>query len=230
MKTSKIALIIYFNCCAFAIISYVFRLEGLMLFTIPLIIPALFFYYFAEIKKIKIIICLFLLSNFFLNALVLMDFENELYYMIPSFFVSNLLIIIVMIKNLEKFKLNFLNITSLIIIGAFLSYILLIFLEIFSIEESNLKILVAIFGSQLLILPLLASFNIIWKINISNLFLMMCASCILVSDIFYVIFNFQNQLLVIDTIYFSCQLFSYFFFIKYVLVREQNKKNHLKYE
>jgi len=63
MKTSKIALITYFVCCFIAIIADIFRLEGLTLFTIPLIIPALFFYYYIETKKVNILVCFFLLSN-----------------------------------------------------------------------------------------------------------------------------------------------------------------------
>ncbi len=225
MKTSKVALITYFGCCFLAIIADIFRLEGLRLFTIPLIIPALFFYYYAETKKISIPMCLFLLSNFIGEALGLMNFENELYYIIPPFFISNLMIVIIMIKNIEKFKFNFFNVISLTIIGLFLTYILSMFLELFSIEEGSIQLQVAVFGVLLIILALLASYNIIWKINISNLFLMMCASCVLISDVFYLIFNFQNQLLVLDSIHFACQLFSYLFFIKYVLLRENKVMN-----
>ena len=220
MKTSKIALITYFVCCFIAIIADIFRLEGLTLFTIPLIIPALFFYYYIETKKVNILVCFFLLSNFIGDSLGLMDFENELYYIIPPFFISNLLMVIIMVKNIEKFKFNIFNIFSLAVICLFLSYILSMFLELFSTEEMFFQIQVAVFGVLLIILALLASYNIIWKINISNLFLMMCASCVLISDIFYLIFNFQNQLLVLDSIHFTCQIFSYFFFIKYVLFRE----------
>lgn len=220
MKTSKIALISYLICCFFAIIADIFRLEGITLFTIPLIIPSLFFYYYSETKKINVIVCLFLMSNFIGDSLGLMEFEKELNYIIPPFFISNLLIVIIMFKNIEKFKFNAFNVISLTIIGSFLTYILFIFLELFSVEDGSTQIQVAIFGLLLIILALLASYNIIWKINISNLFLMMCASCVLISDVFYLIFNFQNQLLVIDSIHFTCQLFSYFFLIKYVLFRE----------
>jgi hypothetical protein len=222
MKTSKIALIAYFTFCFFAIIADILRLEGLSLFTVPLIIPSLFFYYYTETKKVTILVCLFLMSNFIGDSLGLMEFENELNYIIPPFFISNLMMVIIMIKNIEKFKFNAFNVISLIIIGLFLTYILFVFLELFSVEDGSIQMQVALFGLLLIILALLASYNIIWKINISNLFLMMCASCVLISDVFYLIFNFQNQLLVIDSIHFTCQLFSYFFFIKYVLFRESN--------
>jgi len=221
MKTNKIALIAYLSCCFLAIVSNIFKLEWLKLFTLPLVLPALFFYYFTEAKKVNILICLFLLSNFIGDSLGLMNFENELYYIIPPFFISNLLMVIVLIKNIEKVKFNLFNAILLIIIGLFLIYLLSLFLELFSIEERILQIQVEFFGIVLIALGLLASYNIIWKISTSNLFLMMCASCVIISDIFYLIFNFQSQLFVLNSIHFACQLFSYFFFIKYVLLREQ---------
>jgi predicted membrane-bound mannosyltransferase len=127
-----------------------------------------------------------------------------------------------MIKNIERFKFNIFNLFSLTIIGLFLTYILSLFLDLFSIEEISFQIQIAVFGILLIILALLASYNVIWKTNVANLFLMMCASCVLISDVFYLVFNYQNQLQVLDCIHFSCQLFSYFFFIKYILLRKSN--------
>jgi len=221
MKTSKIPLYIYFICCFFAIISDIFKLEGLTLFTFPLILPSLFFYYFIETKKISVLVCLFLAANFIGDSIGLMDFDNEIYYIIPPFFISNLIMVIVMLKNIEKFKFNVLNIISLVIIGSFLSYILYTVEELFSFGEGHIQIQVGIFGVLLILLALLASYNVIWKINSSNLFLMFSASCVVISDTFYIIFNFQNQLFVLDSIHFTCQILSYFFFIKYILLREE---------
>jgi hypothetical protein len=51
MKTSIISFYAYFLCCIIAIAADIFRLDGIALFTIPLVIPALFFYYYTETKK-----------------------------------------------------------------------------------------------------------------------------------------------------------------------------------
>lgn len=221
MRTSKIALIVYFFCCIVAIIADIFKSDALMLFAIPLILPSLFFYYYGEINSINILVCLFLASNFIGDSIGLMDFEDELYYIIPPFFISNLLVVIILLKRLEKFKFNFFNVFSLTMIAVFLIYILSMFLELFSVEDVNLEVYVAVFGVLLIILTLLASYNVIWRINTSNLFLMMFACSVLISDVFYLVFNFQNQLVVLDSIHFSCQMVSYFFFIKYILLREK---------
>ena len=220
MKTSKIALIIYTICCVLAIIADVFRLEALKLFTIPLIIPALFFYYFIEIKKLNFLICLFFLFNFIGDAIGIMNFDNEIKFIMFPFFISNTIIVFLMFKNLEKFKFNFLNIVSLLIIGSFLFYVWLFVIDLFTFSEGSIKIQVIVFGFSLFSMIFLASYNTIWRINISNLYLMVYGTCVLISDVFYITFNFQNQLVILDYIHFTCQIFSYFFFVKYILLRE----------
>jgi hypothetical protein len=224
MKTSKIALIVYFTCCCLAIIGDILKSESLTLFTIPLIIPSLAFYYFVKTKKISILSSLFLIFNFIGDSVGLMNFDNELDYILLPFFISNIILIIVMLKNLEKFKFNLINIIAISIVISFLSYVWGVVVQLFNFSEGTTQIQVAFFGFSLFLLATLATYNIVWRVNNSNLFLMICCSCILISDVFYVIYNFQNQLIVLDTIHFTCQVFSYIFFIKYVLLKEEKVK------
>ena len=51
MKTSKVALIIYFFCCFLAVLADMLRSETLKLVSLPIIIPAISFYYLIETKK-----------------------------------------------------------------------------------------------------------------------------------------------------------------------------------
>ena len=224
MKTSKIALIVYFTCCCLAIIGDILKSESLTLFTIPLIIPSLAFYYFIKTKNISILSSLFLIFNFIGDSVGLMNFNNELDYILLPFFISNIILIIVMLKNLEKFKFNLFNIIAISIVISFLSYVWGVVVQLFNFSEGTTQIQVAFFGFSLFLLATLATYNIVWRVNNSNLFLMICCSCILISDVFYVIYNFQNQLIVLDTIHFTCQVFSYIFFIKYVLLKEEKVK------
>jgi len=167
-------------------------------------------------------VCLYLLANFIGDSIGLFNFENEIYYIIPPFFISNLVMIIVLIKNIEKFKYNLINLIALIIVGLFLSYILYIILDLFAFGEAFIQSQVGIFGILLIILALLSTYNVVWKINTSNLFSMISVSCVLISNTFYIIYNFQNQLVVLNIIHFVCHVFAYLFFVKYVLLREEN--------
>ena len=109
MKTSKIVLIVYLTCCFLALVGDVFKLDSLQLFTIPLILPSLTFYYFLESKKINFLICLFLALNFIGDSIALMNFDNEINYILVPFFLSNIVMIYIMMRNLERFKFNFIN-------------------------------------------------------------------------------------------------------------------------
>lgn len=221
MKTSKIALFANMTCCFLAIIADVFKLDTLSLFSIPLIIPFLFFYYYIETNKISVLVSLFLLFNFIGDSVGLMNFENEIYYILPPFFLSNLIMIFLMLMNIEKFKFIFLNCVALLIITISLFYFWNAIVNLFSFDENNVQLKVAIYGFSLIVLVVIASYNVIWNISISNIFSMVSAICVLLSDFFYIVFNFQNQLVVLDYIHFSCQIFSYFFFVKYVLFKEK---------
>jgi hypothetical protein len=202
MKASKVALKIYFLFCLFSIIGDVFHLEWLMLFSIPLIIPTLFFYYFIEKKKISVLLCLFLIFNFIGDSVGLMNFDEEINYIIVPFFISNIIIILLMMRNVEKFKFNFFNLLSIMIISSFLGYIWAIVVELFAESENAIQLKIAIFGLSLFIAAILASYNLIWKMSTSNLILLFAVTCILISDVFYIMYNFQNQLIVLDLISF----------------------------
>lgn len=223
MKTKKIALFAYITCCILSVFGDMLKLDSLVLFTLPLVIPSIFFYYFSQTKKIDLLVCLYLIFSFLGDYIGLMDFDNELNYIMFPFFICNIAIILIMIKNLSKFKFNIFNILSISVFAIFLLYFWYLVVELFSFSEGTIKSKVAVFGFSLFLVLIIASYNIIWKINNSNLFLMIFGSCVLISDMFYMIYNFQNQLIVLDYLHFICQVSCYFFLIKYILSIEENK-------
>ncbi|WP_395067303.1 hypothetical protein [Flavobacterium sp.] len=222
MKTSKVALLLYILFCVLAIIANICGSESLKLVTKPFIVPALVFYYLIKTKKINSWVCLFLMFSFIGDAVGLMNFDNEIVYIVFPFFLAIICMIILIIKNLEKFKYNKFNCFSLLLISSLVGYVWHTSVELFSFSEGIAQTLVFCFGFSVFIMTSLVSYNIIWKTNIPNLFLMLSATCVIVSDFFYLIYNFQNQLVIIDYIHFSCQVFSYYFFIKYILLKEND--------
>jgi hypothetical protein len=223
MKTSKIALIANIICCFLATIANIFKIEALSLFSIPLIIPFLFFYYFIETPKINFLVCAVLLFYFVGDSIALMNFDNEIVYIIPPFFLSNIAFIILIFQRLEKFKYHIYNCLALAVIFILLLYFWFTVNQLFTFVQDSIQFKVAIYGVSLVVLAVLASYNIIWCVNISNLYLMISASCMILSNVFYIFFNFQNQLVVLDVIHFICQIFTYLFFVKYILAREQEQ-------
>lgn len=229
MKPSKIALNFYFLFCFLAILADVFQLDSLLLFTIPLVIPSLFFYYYIESNRIKFLVCTFLLANFIGDAFGLMNFENEIYYIVLPFFISNSIILFYLIKNLERLKFTIVNFFSLTIFSLFLGYLWFVVVGLFSDDDSLIQVLVGIFGAVVFLIGVFGSYNLIAKLNSSNLFLMFSILCVIISEVFYMIHNFQNQLLLLDSIHFGCQIISYLFFIKFILIYE-NQNNTIENE
>lgn len=225
MKTSKIALIVYVSSSILAVIADFIKENSLLLLAVAFIIPSLAFYYIVECKKISFLLCGILAANFIGDSLGLMDFDNEINYLVIPFFISNILLVLLMLQNLEKFKFRILNLISLMILGIFLGFLWYAVVDLFAFENDLIRTAIKVFGVSLFFLAFFASYNVIWRVSIPNLFLMIGATCIMISDIFYVLFNFQNQLFLIDTIHFTAQMFSYYFIVKYVLMKELKTNN-----
>lgn len=225
MKTSKIALLIYIVSCIIAVVADIFKNNTVLLLSEAFIIPSLAFYYFVEAKKINLLLCLILLFSFIGDSIGLMDFDNEILFLLVPFFISNVFLLIVMIRNLERFKFQVFNLLAMIIISVFLSFLWYSVVDLFSLEEDIVIYAVEIFGASLFFLAFFASYNVIFRVNLANLCLMIATACVLISDVFYVIFNFQNQLVVLDSIHFAAQMVSYFFIVKYVLLKEESILN-----
>jgi hypothetical protein len=221
MKIDKIALIGYLVLCFVAIFANGFELYGLKLVSKSLLIPVLFFYYLGNVSKVDLLTCLYLLFNFIGDSIGIFDLEDEVIYLIIPFFFCNITLIFVMLKKLEKPKKSLINILSISIISTFLGYLWWSIVDVFSYREDDLQIEVGVYGASLFMISFLASYIIINRMNLSNLFLLLCVICIFISDVFYVIYNFQANIPIFDSIHFSCQVFSYLFFVKFIILREK---------
>ena len=172
------------------------------------------------LKKIDVLVCFFLFFNFIGDSIGVFDLENEVKFLIIPFFFSNLTLALIMIKRLKKFKLSFFSVLSISIIAVFLMYLWYEIVTIFAFGEDYLQLKIGVYGLSLILISILVSYKIINQINSSNIFLLFCVTCILISDIFYVLYNFQAKIAMLDMIHFSSQVFSYLFFVKYIINKE----------
>ncbi|MFY8068571.1 MAG: hypothetical protein ACOVMG_00615 [Flavobacterium sp.] len=213
MKTSRVALIIYFLFCFLAVFADVLRNESLTLISLPFIIPAISFYYLIETKKKNYLLLLFLLCCFIGDSIGLMNFDNEVYYILVPFFIANLVLLVMAFQNLERFKFNVFNIPSLVILILFVGYLWYSIVDLFLFHELLIRILIMIYGGLLFFVTVFAGYNLICKMNNTNLF----------SDTFYIVYNYQTQLVVLDVLHFLAQVLSYYFITKYALTKEASK-------
>lgn len=219
MKIDKIALIVYLILCLVSIVANFFELSGLKLFSKSMLIPVLFFYYIGNVKKLDFLTIAYLFFNFVGDSIGIFDFKDEIQYLIIPFFICNVLLIFIMLNKIERFRTTIFNIISMLIVGLFLGYLWYTIVDIFKFTGA-LQVKVAIYGIALFLISFLAAYKIINKVNISNLYLLLCVSFVLISDVFYILYNFQASLLILDTIHFSCQIFSYLFFVNFIINRE----------
>lgn len=226
MKIDRIALIGYLILCTVSIFANGFDLYGLKLFSKSMLIPVLFFYYISNVRKIDFLSCAYLFFNFIGDSIGVFELKDEIHFLMIPFFICNVILIFIMINKIEKFNFSVFNFLSILIVGIFLAYLWFTIVEIFNFSEGNLQLEVAVYGVSLFLISFLIAYKIINKINTANLYLLLCVSCVLFSDIFYILFNFQARLLVFDTIHFSCQVFSYLFFVNSIINREKLNFNN----
>lgn len=226
MKPSQIALNIFFLMCVLSIIANFLGNEILLMLTKPIVVPSLFFYYFFKVSKVDFWLCFLLFFSFIGDSIGLLNFDDEINYILYPFFVANLILIIVCIKYFEKFKFNFFNMLSIILVFCFLVYLWLSVVDLFDSYDFSVRNKVEIYGVSLFLLAFLASYNLIWKVNTANINMVICAACLLVSDVFYATYNFQNQLIVLNNIHFIAQILSYYFIVQFFL----NKNNLISTE
>lgn len=217
MKITKIALFLFFLFSTTATVANFMNWDGLKLLTKPLIIPALTFYYLGNIKKVALLPALFLFFCFVGDSVALMDFDHEILYLMGPFFIANILISIMAWKVRERFRWNAFNVFSLALIVAFLLYLWKTVVSFFENDKTNMPLYVGLFGFTLVVMNVLSAFNIISRMRLSNLYLALATIAILVSQVFYVIYNYEFKLIVLDTIHFICQNLSYLFLVLFVI-------------
>ncbi|WP_298141061.1 hypothetical protein [Flavobacterium sp.] len=220
MKIDRVALNVYLILCVVAIFANFYELYGLKLVSKSLLIPVLFFYYLGNVSRVDVIACFYFLFNFIGDSIGVFELEDEVIYLIIPFFFCNISLIFIMLKKLERPKMSFINVLAILIISIFLSYLWWSIVDVFSYREDDLQYEVGIYGASLFLISFLASYIIINRMNLANLFLLFCVLCILMSDVFYVVYNFQAKIAIFDTIHFSTQIFSYLLFVKYMINRE----------
>lgn len=221
MKFDKIALLAYVILCLLSIFANIYDFYGLKLLSKSLLIPVLFFYYLGNVNKIEILSCAYFLLNFIGDSIGIFDFSNEIEILIIPFFLSNVVLTLFLLKPIKKIKVSFLNLLPLLIILFFLTFMWFQIVDVFTFSEGNLQIKIGIYGLSIIVVTFLASYNIINRITFSNLYLLICVLCILLSDIFYVIHNFELEFMLFDIIHYSCQIFSYFFFVQFVIFKDK---------
>lgn len=220
MRTKQIALILYVLCCLLAVFAMIAKNDMLMLLAKPAIIPAILYYYLAsKTTKVNWILFLVLMLNFIGDTIVLLEINDQtLIIMIPYFF-SYLLLLGFVLKDVRKMKFLLSGVCIASLIFCFLMYVLYQLIQMFEDTNPELIIPVLIYGIVLAILGCIIAYCYYAKVTAFTFYMLMFALTSIVSDVFYMLFNFIFQISFLNYFEFAAQLFSYYFLVKYFVLR-----------
>ncbi|MBD3582942.1 lysoplasmalogenase family protein [Flavobacterium selenitireducens] len=221
MKTERPAILLYFAACILAVLATVISSETLLIFSKPIVIPAIFFYYLS-IKTVKFNIwyAVFLALTFIGDTIVLLELRNGTMYIMVPYVLSYVLLLRFILADTVALRFSRSGFAVGIFVFAMIVGTAFTLIGFFDESQKSLEIPILIYG---LILALQAGLSA-YHINVSNsnasFFMAMTALFNCVSDIFYVIFMLivpTPEFLPLDI---ALQLFSYYFVIKYFVYRK----------
>ena len=221
------ALILYFIAFIFYIIAVLIGSDNLELFSKPIIIPSIYYFYYISVRgKIDYLFSLSVLSFFIGEILHLISREefnvSGLVFLLIPYFIVLYFIFQDLIYYLKKKKIN-LNTFSFYIIVMLLVYLLFNALMMMIEEKSFEFFIYFLYGILLLLMGILAFVMLINYINRTILYTGFMVGCFLISDLFFVFSKNIPDLLALKMINVATQELSFFFYISYFVYRTKFK-------
>jgi len=222
MRTSKVALTLYIVCSILAVVATIIGNETIVLLSKPAVIPAIFFYYLSvkRKRKVDLYFILVLALSFAGDTIALLKLENETEILMIPFFLSYVLLLKFAIEDVRKMKFNISGVLLSVFVFLFLMYILYSLIELFSDMYADLVVPVIIYGVVLGTFVSIAVYCFYSKNSSFTFYLAMAALLSVVSDVFYIMFSLIFHFPSFNYFELTVQLFSYFFIVKYFVLRK----------
>jgi uncharacterized membrane protein YhhN len=220
MKTREIALRLYILSSFLAVLATITDNDLLILFAKPTVIPAIYYYYLtSKTRKINWLFVTVLLLNFIGDTIVLLEIPDQtLIIMVPYFF-SYLILLSFVIEDVKQLRFNKYGVILCFSVFVFLMYVMYLLLQLFSATNPELVIPVIIYGIVLATYACIALYCYYKRVVPYTFYLLMFALTSIVSDVFYIMFNFIYRIPFLNYVEFAVQLISYYFVVKYFVLR-----------
>ena len=220
-------LILYFIAFIFYIIAVLIGSDNLELFSKPIIIPSIYYFYYISVRgKIDYLFSLSVLSFFIGEILHLISREefnvSGLVFLLIPYFIVLYFIFQDLIYYLKKKKIN-LNTFSFYIIVMLLVYLLFNALMMMIEEKSFEFFIYFLYGILLLLMGILAFVMLINYNNRTILYTGFMVGCFLLSDLFFVFSKKIPDLIALKLINVATQELSFFCYISYFVYRTKFK-------
>ena len=221
------ALILYFIAFIFYIIAVLIGSDNLELFSKPIIIPSIYYYYYISVRgKIDYLFSFSVLSFFIGEILHLISREefniSGLIFLLIPYFIILYFIIQDLLYYLKKQKIK-LNTFSFYIIVMLLGYLFFSVLMMM-IEENSLEFFIYfLYGILLVLMGVLAFVMLINYNNRTILYTGFMVGCFILSDLFFVFLKKLPDLIALKMINVTTQELSFFCYISYFIFRTKFK-------
>lgn len=235
MDKSTPALILYFAASLVYVLSVVLHADAVITFLVkPMIAPAIFFYYWQESKgKVFLLPSLVLLLFYIGDMMILIEYDNLLVPLMLFNLGAYLILGFYLTKDLLKIKnpeiSSYMILIICIVIAFLLSLLYAALTLVFSASDSNYSLL-TIYGVTLVLLGIETVSYYILKNNTEGFFLLIGVLCLIICDLFYVLYNYYAQFEVFININVFCQAISFYFIVKYFLYRKSTNSIKNIYE
>ena len=216
MKDSIPALILYIIAIIIAVLGIVLNNEILLLFSKPVIVPAIFFYY-LQTRKVAVswLFTAGLLANFLDDIISLLNFENTIYFIISFNAINFLILLYFRIKDIEPNFVSHKRKIYIVMATLTNSFILFFVLNLINIENETLNFIIYIYGFILWALVSLSAFHFYSSYSLRNTFAAIMCGCFILSNVAYAVYNFYINIEIFTVLNLIMQSASYFYMVKY---------------
>jgi hypothetical protein len=224
MKASTPSLVLFFVASFFAILFKMLEYNSLVLYAKSIIIPSLFIYYLVSNNyRITFIKALVFLLCFMRDVFILLNIKESALGSFLSILFVYLILLILSLKDFRGLKFNYKDSASILTLVLLLGTICYSVLNL-KLEGLDLSFsLYVIFGIVLTLLSVVVLSNYIKNESYVFVNSMMMCVCFIITDIFFVLYNFYFNLYIFSLISVVTQVLSYFFMVKYFIAKDQVK-------
>ena len=227
MANLNSALVLYFGALILYVVSIFFDSPNLELFSRPIIIPSIYYFYFISVKgRVNLLFSVSILSFFIGEILYLISASDFLIpglicFGIPYFIVTYFLCqdFLYYLKK-KKYSINNLSFYIVLLLLFYLLYNVLSFINETSQLEFSIYIMYGILLFVMGIITFLIQFNFN---NRTILFMVLMVTSFIVSDLFFIFSEKMKDVISLKLINVISQQSSFFFFVCYFIYRTRFK-------
>ena len=223
MANLNSALVLYFGALILYVVSIFFDSPNLELFSRPIIIPSIYYFYFISVKgRVNLLFSVSILSFFIGEILYLISTSDFLIQGLICFGIPYFIVVYFLCQDFlfylkkKKYSINNLSFYIVLLLLFYLLYNVLSFINETSQLEFSIYIMYGILLFVMGIITFLIQFNFN---NRTILFMVLMVMSFIISDIFFIFSNMMEEVFSLLIIKVLVQQLSYFLFVGYFIHR-----------